>query len=295
MKVGLVTYEPTFVEGFNPHVYYVKRADGSVFPPVEKMYNDITCFCDAKAVRNSPNIVAVSKEGPALRRNRKINLPWDFICPTDEDYREKILNFIQEVASRDVAGIILNLYHFPEEGFCTCERCSRLWRESGLSWTEWRVQTVTDFIREARESIGNKRFAVEIWPDPVLARERFGIDFNRIADFVDFFHIPLSANDYSTMYWVDMLTRIFVRILNKPVFIELSAEMLDENKLDALLKTMAYISRHEIEGILLLVHCSADAEKIRDYAVKNVELQQWFERHGFSKIKLVIERWKRLY
>ncbi|MCS7114289.1 MAG: hypothetical protein RMJ03_04020 [Nitrososphaerota archaeon] len=295
MKVGLVSYEPTFVKGFDPHVYYVKRADGSLSPPAEKMYNDVTCFCDAKAVRNNPGIVAVSRDGPALRRNRKVNLPWDFICPTDEDYREKVLSFIREASSQDIIGIILNLYHFPEEGFCTCERCSRLWRESGLNWVEWRAQAVTNFIKQAKEVVGSKRFAVEIWPDPVLAKERFGIDFNQIANLVDFFHVPLSAHDYTTMYWVDMLTRIFVRILRKPVFIELSAEMLDEDKLNALLKTMAYVSRHEVEGVLLLVHRSADAEKIRDYAVENVELQQWFEKHNFSKMTQVIDGWKNLY
>ncbi|MEM3640781.1 MAG: hypothetical protein QXH37_02510, partial [Candidatus Bathyarchaeia archaeon] len=108
MKVGLVSYEPKFVKGFDPHIYYVKRADGSLFPPAEKMYNDITCFCDAKAVRGNPKIVAISKDGPALRQNRKVNLPWDFVCPTNEDYREKVLSFIQEVASKDIVGVILN-------------------------------------------------------------------------------------------------------------------------------------------------------------------------------------------
>jgi hypothetical protein len=295
MKVGLVSYEPKFVEGFDPHIYYVKRADGLLFPPAEKMYNDVTCFCDAKAIRGNPKIVAVSKEGPALRQNRRVNLPWDFICPTNDDYREKVLSFVQEISTKNILGVILNLYHFPEEGFCVCERCSRLWKKSGLSWIEWRTRTVADFIRQAKEKVGNKRFAVEIWPDPVLAKERFGIDFDQIADFVDFFHVPLSANDYTTMYWVDMLTRIFSRILKKPVFIELSAELLDDLRLNALLKTMAYVSRHGIEGILLLVHSAMDAEKIRDYSVKNVELQKWFERHGFSRMMQIIEEWKRLY
>jgi len=294
MKVGLVTYEAKFVEGFDPHVYYVKRADGSVFHPAEKMYNDITCFCDAKALRANPKMVAISNEGPALRRNRRLNLPWDFVCPTNEDYRVKVLDFIREAASKNVSGIILNLYHFPEEGFCTCERCTRLWKESGLSWLEWRTQTVTYFVKQARECVGSKGFAVEIWPDPVLARERVGIDFGRLSNLIDFFHIPLSAHDYTTMYWVDMLTRIFTRILGKPIFIELSAELLNDVKLNALLKTMAYLSRQKIEGILLLVHSSADAEKIREQAVKNVELQDWFKRHGFPKMVEVIENWKRL-
>jgi hypothetical protein len=72
MKVGLVTYTPEKVEGFDLHVYYAKWADGSVFQAAKEMQNDVTCFCDAKAIREKPNIVAVSKNGPALRKNRKV-------------------------------------------------------------------------------------------------------------------------------------------------------------------------------------------------------------------------------
>ncbi|MEM2911439.1 MAG: hypothetical protein QW146_02920 [Candidatus Bathyarchaeia archaeon] len=296
MKIGIVSYQPERVKGFDFQIYYAKRADGSVFPPAEHMYNDITCFCDAKTIRESPEMAAVSKEGLALRKNRKINMPWDYICPTHENYREKILRFIEDMGDKKIQGVILNLYHFPEEGFCVCPRCMELWRLSGLNWVDWRVQTVTSFIKEAREKLRNvKAFAVEIWPDPVLSRERFGIDFDQLAKYVDFFHIPLSANDYTTMYWVDMLTRIFTKILQKPVYIELSAEMLNEVKLGALLKTMAYVSRHNVEGIFLLVHSCKNAEEVCEYAVKNGELQKWFERHGFTRIMEIVEKWKSFY
>ena len=61
MKVGLITYAPEKIEGFDLNVYYAKRADGSVFPTSKNMQNDITCFCDAKAIRGDPSMVAVSK------------------------------------------------------------------------------------------------------------------------------------------------------------------------------------------------------------------------------------------
>jgi len=296
MNIGVVSYQPERVEGFDIQIYYAKRADGLVFPPAKHMYNDITCFCDAKAIRKNPEMAAISSEGPALRKNRKINMPWDYICPTHEDYRGKILRFLEEVDNKEVQGVILNLYHFPDEGFCVCPRCMEFWHQSGLNWLEWRVQTVTNFIKEAREKVKKTRtFAVEIWPDPVLSKERFGIDFDQIANHIDFFHVPLSANDYTTMYWVDMLTRIFTKILSKPIFIELSAEMLNDVKLNALLKTMAYVSRHGVEGIFLLVHNSKNAEQVCKYAVKNVELRNWFKNHGFSRMLEIIEKWREFY
>ena len=61
MKIGLVTYTPEKVEGFDPHIYYSKWVDGQVFPAAKDMQNDITVFCDAKAIREDPSIVALQK------------------------------------------------------------------------------------------------------------------------------------------------------------------------------------------------------------------------------------------
>ena len=71
MKIGLVTYKPEYVEGFDLHVYYSKWVDGQVFPAAKGMQNDVTVFCDAKAIREDPSIVALSKTGPALAKQQK--------------------------------------------------------------------------------------------------------------------------------------------------------------------------------------------------------------------------------
>jgi len=294
MKVGLVTYTPEKVEGFDLHVYYAKWADGSTFPAASEMQNDVTCFCDAKAIREDPSIVAVSKNGPALRKNRRVNLPFDFVCPTNPEYQAKVLDYIEGLCKEKVEGVTLNLYHFPEEEFCVCPRCVELWRQSGLNWTQWKTQTITEFIREAKERV-KCGFAVEIWPDPVLAKERFGLDFDQIAEYVDYFHVPLSARDYTTMYWVDLLTRDFIKTLKKPVVLELSAEMPNDEKAEALLKTMAYVSRHDLKGILLLVHNSENARQICRFAVKNSEFREWLKKYEFTEMSRIVENWATIY
>jgi hypothetical protein len=294
MKVGLVTYTPEKVAGFDPHVYYAKWADGSAFPAAREMQNDVTCFCDAKAIREDPSIVAVSKNGPALRRNRKINVPFDFVCPTNPEYRAKVLDYIQGLSREQIQGVTLNLYHFPEEEFCVCPRCVELWRQSGLNWTEWRAQTVTAFLKEAK-NLAKGAFAVEMFPDPQLAKERFGIDFERIAELVDYFHVPLSSRDYLTNYWVDLLARDFLKILRKPVVVELSAEMLTEEKTDALLKTVAYLSRHNLIGVLLLVHNSENARQVSRYAVNNSAFREWLNKYEFTEMMRIVDDWGRLY
>jgi hypothetical protein len=294
MKMGLVTYTPEKVEGYDIHVYYSKWADGQAFPAAKEMQNDVTCFCDAKAIREDPSIVAVSKGGQALRKNRKLNVPFDFVCPTNPEYRAKVLAYVKGLSSENIEGVTLNLYHFPEEEFCVCPRCVELWRRSGLNWTEWRAQTITDFLAEAK-SLVKGTFAVEMFPDPVVAKERFGIDFERIAELVDYFHVPLSAKDYFTNYWVDLLTRDFLKILRKPVVVELSAEMPTDEKLDALLKTVAYLSRHKLLGVLLLVHDSENAKQVCRYAVHKGGFREWLRKYEFTEMTRIVDKWAKIY
>lgn len=294
MKIGLVTYTPEKVHGFEPQVYYSKWADGQAHPPAENMQNDVTCFCDAKAIRDDPTIAAISKDGPALRRNRRYNLPFDYVCPTNPTYRKKLLDYVEDLGRTPIQGVTLNLYHFPDAEFCVCPRCVELWRKSGLNWTNWRAQTITNFLRQMKMLVKGT-FAVEMFPDPVLAKERFGIDFEAIAELVDYFHVPLSSRDYLTNYWVDLLTRDFLKLLKKPVVVELSAEMLSEEKTDALLRTVAYLSRHNLMATLLLVHDSENARQIARYAVHNIEFRDWVNKNEFTEMKHAVKNLAQTY
>lgn len=294
MKIGLVTYKPEHVEGFDLHVYYSKWADGQVFPAAKDMQNDVTVFCDAKAIREDPSIVALSESGPALRRNRKSNLAFDFVCPTHPGYRAKVLNYLDSLNNEKIIGVTLNLYHFPDQEYCVCPRCVEQWKQSGLNWTQWRAQTVTSFLKEAKTHTEGT-FAVEIYPDPVLAKERFGLDLDAIAELVDYFHVPLSSRDYLTNYWVDTIVRDFVATLKKPVVVELSAEMPTDEKLDALLKTVAYVSRHKLDAVLLLVHDSENARQIAWFAVHNSDFRDWLAKYDFTEMKRIVDSWAKIY
>ena len=294
MKIGLVTYKPERVEGYDLHVYYSKWVDGQIFQAAKGMQNDVTVFCDAKAIRDDQNIVSVSPGGPALRRNRKSNLAFDFICPTHPQYRQKIYDYLDSLSMQDIVGVTLNLYHFADQEYCICPRCTELRQKSGLGWTEWRAKTITEFLSHAKTHCKGT-FAVEMYPDPVLAKERFGIDFDAIAPLVDYFHVPLSSRDYFTNYWVDLLVRDFVTTLKKPVVVELSAEMPTDEKLDALLKTVAYISRHNLEAVLLLVHDSENAMQIARFAVHNRDFREWIEKNQFTKMQRLVDCWAKVY
>jgi hypothetical protein len=107
--------------------------------------------------------------------------------------------------------------------------------------------------------------------------------------------VPLSSRDYFTNYWVDLLARDFLKILRKPVVVELSAEMLTDEKTDALLKTLAYLSRHNLMGVLLLVHNSENARQVCRYAVNNSAFREWLKKYDFTEMTRIVDDWGKLY
>ena len=112
---------------------------------------------------------------------------------------------------------------------------------------------------------------------------------------MDYFHVPLSSRDYLTNYWVDLIARDFLKILKKPVVLELSAEMPNFEKTDALLKTISYLSRKNFKAILLLVHDSNNAKQIIKFAVTNKDFRDWLVKFDFSEMLRIVENWESIY
>jgi hypothetical protein len=107
--------------------------------------------------------------------------------------------------------------------------------------------------------------------------------------------VPLSSRDYFTNYWVDLIVRDFCATLKKPVVVELSSEMPTDEKLDALLKTVSYISRHNLMATLLLVHDSENARKVAHFAVHNQDFREWLDNNEFTKMQKIVDNWAKIY
>jgi len=112
---------------------------------------------------------------------------------------------------------------------------------------------------------------------------------------VDYFHVPLSSRDYLTNYWAVTLAKDFVALLKKPVVLELSAEMPSDEKLEGLLKTVAYVSREKLTAVLLLVHDSENARQVCRFAVHNRGLRDWLEKYDFKEMTRIVDDWAKLY
>ncbi|MEM2953593.1 MAG: hypothetical protein QXM52_02490 [Candidatus Bathyarchaeia archaeon] len=299
LKFGVFLYHPEPAEGFDLNFYRIKPESGTVGKPTPYMYTNIACFGDNQTAKRHPEWIAVSKDGPASRANKKYNFRWDILCMTNPKFVEETLNFIEENA-RVSPGISLSSMHFADYGFCVCSRCMELWRKSGLDWMEWRVQTVTAFVKEARRRVGSKPLFINILPDPVLGKERFGYDYDELAKYADFFVVPLFSRSYVTPWYFETLARAFKRILKKPVFVNLYVFGPGETPetvptVRQLLTVSCRVERAGVDGIIYLAE---NAQKIKDFqraAVQSKDVLEELEGYGGEEVLKRVEKWASLF
>jgi hypothetical protein len=218
---------------------------------------------------------------------------------TNPEFVEETLNFIEDNA-RVSPGISLSSMHFADYGFCVCPRCMELWRKSRLDWIEWRAQTVTAFVKEARQRVGNKPLFINILPDPVLGKERFGYDYDELAKYADFFVVPLFSRSYATPWYFETLARAFKRLLNKPVFVNLYVFGPGETPetvptVKQLLTVSCRVERAGVDGIIYLAE---NAKRINDFqkaAVQNQEFLEDLKGYGGGEVLKRVENWASLF
>jgi uncharacterized lipoprotein YddW (UPF0748 family) len=293
IEIGVLTNQPIPLHDFNFTSYYVKSCTGKINKAANNMINIISCFGDNRTARKKPEWVADSKTGKAIRTNRFHRFLWDHICPNAEDYKTVLLNLIKETSITKVAGIHLDCIGFPDHDYCTCERCTKAQEVSHLKWTDWRSKVVTNFVAEASKIVkeNHKSFSVTLLPDPCFGKERYGEDFHSLAEYVDFFIVPIYDLVYSTTYWLETLAYDFSKQLKKPLYIELYAA--DPGpKLKTLLSAMVAVSNY-VDGIILATHDSTIAKQIKENLTENLEFTDLLERkHQAPRLRQKIQSWK---
>ncbi len=194
---------------FDRPFYEVKDVTGRSTEPQPGATNMVSCFGDNAAAADNEDLVPVDGDGnPATREQPYFD--WSYVCPTHEQYRAGILEIIEDCADRH-ADVRLDDVGFPREGYCRCDRCERLFSESGLSdRDEWRESVITGFAREAVDRIPG-RTSLTLYPDPHPGHlsARSGLNVETLAGIVDEFVVPLYDMAYSTTYWLESIARGF--------------------------------------------------------------------------------------
>ena len=243
---GVVTrneQEVTWSE-FEVGFFETNDVTGRATTPVEEGVNMISCFGDNAAVEDDPSLAPVSESGQRATRERRY-FDWDYVCPTDETYRDGILEMVSDAADA-CEDVRLDDVGFPRAEYCHCERCDRLFAASDHDdRSAWRRQVITDFVATARERVPGRLY-LTLYPDPYPGHleQRSGVDVDALAPYVDEFVVPIYDMAYATTYWVEALATGFRDRLPAPFSIELYAIDIDlESLVDATQAADEYAER----------------------------------------------------
>jgi hypothetical protein len=250
---GIVTRSPeeTEWEEFDSAFFEVKDVSGRPREPLEAAVNMISCFGDNAAANDDPELVPVNTSGKRATRDRTY-FDWAYICPTNQRYREGLLEIIDDCVDRS-PDVRLDDVGFPRGEYCYCDRCNERYErwlearsEAGgpdpevsgpADRLEWRASVITSFVAAATERIPGRTF-LTLHPDPYQSHlyERSGLDLAALAPLVDEFVVPLYDTAYGTTYWIESLASGFrdrLAALDTALAIELYAVDID---IPALLK-----------------------------------------------------------
>ncbi|MFB6119592.1 MAG: hypothetical protein ABEJ68_00570 [Halobacteriaceae archaeon] len=222
---------------FDRAFYEVKAVSGRHADPIPDAASVVSCFADTATAETTPELVARDAQGRAATRDHP-SLETGHVCPTDEHYREGVLETVADAAA--VSGDVrLDEVGLPP-GFCRCDRCADA--RGDADWTAWRTDALTEFVAEAAARVdGTTYLSLEPDPYPGHLRKRWGLDVDALAAHVDEFVVPLYDPGYETTYWLESLASGFADRLDAPVGVELYAAGVD---VDALLDAVGAVEEY---------------------------------------------------
>jgi hypothetical protein len=300
MEFGNYLYEPKKVDGFDFDVYRLKPETGRRGTPQNDMWNNIAVFGDNVTGRAHPEWISESARGRGVRGNNQFNLHWDVLCPTVPEFREEQLDYIEKTVEATNQPIFLNSWHFADHGHCTCERCNKLWKESGLEWFEWRNQTITEFIKDVKDRVKTK-LVLAVLPDPANADQRFGMDFPELYKICDAFNIVMFSQNYATSWYWEMLARAFRRIFpEKPVYsnVYVCGPGDDPNNCpttEHLIRLSVRVMRTGIDGIIYLADVADNMVKFQKAVTEKGEYRDSLSDYGGQPALDLFNRWDSLF
>jgi hypothetical protein len=287
LKIGVLLDEPTMISGFDYVFYETKPASGRILKPLPKAWNVVNCFADNTISQSKPDLVATGNGERAVRGTTRHFL-WDWICPSREEYRSYCKEKIMEFAKHDVAGIRLDSVCFPREGYCNCSVCAQKQKASGEDPIEWRAHQIESFIIDVRKSLQCK-LGLTIEPDPCFGKERFGLDIEKLTEYVDFFSTPLYM-DYSIVYWLDIIANCFRRKISKPYFIELYAGH-PRTPTKRLVSALAVASAYA-DCVVLSTYEARIARSLQKEMVESNEIWKFFSDRQCVQMLDILARWR---
>ncbi|CAB3394007.1 hypothetical protein [Kyrpidia spormannii] len=230
---GVVTRYADHVGQFRPAFWEVKDVGGAHREPVAGSIPMVSCFADNRVAKAHPEWVQVGPGGQRATRDQPY-FDWDCLCPSRPEVEALALEWVRDAAAQSgPEGFRLDDVTFAREGYCQCAACEAGRRKAGLDLETYRMARLADFVARARSSVAGKLYFT-LFPDPYPGHleRRFGIDVDRMKQWVDVFVVPIYDLAYTTTYWLEVLAQGFQdRLGGHPWYLELYGLGVEEAKL----------------------------------------------------------------
>lgn len=209
-RLGVVTRYKAHAAAFSPAFWEVKDVGGAWVDQPAGAIPMVSCFGDNRLGKAHPEWIQIDREGtPATPASRYFD--WTAICPSHEAVRQLARDWVRRALEKS-AGPDLRLddVSFARQGYCYCPACVAGMTATGLDWSGYRQQTLTNFVAEVRQMVPGSLY-LTLYPDPYPGHleDRFGLNVDRLRDLVDAFITPIYDLTYSTTYWVEDIAHGF--------------------------------------------------------------------------------------
>ncbi len=246
-RVGIVSRFPEHLSYFAWGYYEVKGVTGVWHDAPPGAIPMVSVFGDNRVAKHHPEWVQVGSDGEAAVRTGRY-FDWDALCPSQPAVSALALDWLERAQRTNNTGRVrIDDVTFAREGFCVCGACREASARWGLDLSQYRQDTIAAFVEQARQKADH--LDMTLYPDPLPGHleNRFGIDVDRLAPWIDRWIVPIYDMHYATTYWLEILAQGFRERLTRPFVIELyGLQVPEEALLHAAQVALAYA-----DGVLI--------------------------------------------
>jgi hypothetical protein len=133
-----------------------------------------------------------------------------------------------------------------------------------------------------------------------MAKERFGYDFEALAQYADYFVIPMFSKGYPTPWYWETIARGFKNQLKKPVFVNFYVRGPNETwetvaPTKQIMTVATRVARQGVDGIIFLAERAEYIHKFQKEAAEDKETREFLKDHGGDEVLDLFARWEKIY
>lgn len=200
----------------------------SVIGKKTKVYVELGVFAGQDKLDKYPDALPIDSTGKPISVD-----VFAGVCPTHPGVRKDLLSDVQKALDLGVDGLWLDFIRYPSRwetmqlmDTCYCPRCKKLFKESKMSWTDFKVAQITSMVQAVRNLVNKsgKKFTLGAFLVPWTQKEHkgailkvLGQDIHEFSKYVDIIS-PMTYQRIHrrNLFWLKRMIRYYADTLSTP-------------------------------------------------------------------------------